>query len=140
MNSWDQYYKKFGNEFYENHRLNIYLYDTENTVEELKHLGYRQALFTNDNKDFEDFLSCGEVALTTTFEGDDDEIEIDVIEIQHPPAKKFTKTSTTGIQFFWDSMDENVKTFTSEWFGLNIKSVHSICMFEGYNFLSDREK
>lgn len=139
MNSWDNYYKEFGNEFNENHRLNIYLYENKNTVEELERLGYKQAFFTKDNKYFEDFLDCGEFALTTSFEGEDDEIEINVIEIQHPPAKKFTTRSETGLQFIWDSMDEQVKTFTSKWFGFNINSVHSICMFEGYDFLSDSQ-
>ena len=137
MNSWEKYYKEFDNEFHENHRLNIYLYDNENTVEELERLGYKQALFSKDNKYFEDFLDCGEFALTTTFEGEDDENEIDVIEIQHSPAKKFTTKSETGLQFIWGYMDDQVKTFTSEWFGFNINSVHSICIFEGYDFLSD---
>lgn len=137
--SWESYYKKFAGCLLQHHRLNIYLHDNPKTVEQLHRLGYTEALYASDHEEFEEFLAPGEYCFTATFDDDDCEIEVPAIEIQHPPAKDYVYWHRS-LNFIDHCMEEHVRLYAAKNFGFSLELVHSICMFEGYNFQEEARK
>lgn len=140
MKSWDTYYEVNKDALAENHRLNIYLHDNAAVIEELTALDYTESTFDNENHLFESYLPIGEYCFTSTFEGEDeDEREVDVIEIQHAPALRTLELSAVGLVFMKEASDKETAEWVAEWLGFKIESVHSICMFEGSDFVKDQK-
>jgi hypothetical protein len=140
MKSWDAYYEGFKGKLALNHRLNIYLKESDQVIKEIERLGYGLSTYEENNPSFELYLPCGTYCFTTTFECDDEEeIEVDVIEIQHTPVLGSLALTPVGLVFMEETCDEEISELAAEWFGLSASSIHSICMFEGYRFTDDQK-
>ena len=139
VKSWDGYYRKFNGMLLRHHRLNIYLRDNAKTLEQLHKLGYTEALYTDDHEEFEGFLAIGQYCYTTTFEGDEDEIEVDVIEIQHPPAKDYV-CFLQSLGFMSTCTEVEIRQYAAQNFGFSSELVHSICMMDGRGFWQEAKK
>ena len=131
MKSWDAYYDLHEGALLDFHRLNIYLNDSASTVHELLKLGYTEGAYSEHHTRFELFLEIGHFCFTSTFEGEDNEIEIPVIEIQHQPPRKHITRLSTGLCFMEKSSSKDEKAFVNRHFGLSHGAVHSVCLFEG---------
>ena len=139
--SWDSFYQEHEGLLLKRHRLNIYLRESSEVISRLAELGYIEASFTDKNPFFPQYLECGQYCFTTTFEGeDDDEKEVDVIEIQHQPPRKYISRLNTGLCFMYDSTETNIAEFVAKSFGLRPDMVHSVCMFEGNGHYSEAKE
>lgn len=105
---------------------------------QLSSQGYKESDY-RDTELFEDFLDCGEYAFTTTTEEKEgEEIDVDVIEIQHFPEASYVKNTENGLIFIGDCESIATRMFAVNRFGFELGLVHSICMYEGQRFIEDR--
>lgn len=135
--SWDSYYREYKGLLLQRHRLNIYLRDSREVISHLHLLGYKEAYFAANDPFFEQFLECGKYCFTTTFEEEDEEKEVSVIEIQHQPPRIYISRVDTGLCFMHGNTEASTSKFVEQSFGFVPDMIHSVCLFEGQGHYSE---